>query len=219
MNKEYPEINILIADDHQLVIDGLKSMLLREAQYHVAAEASNGQQALSLVMADPQKFRIIITDITMPLMSGIDLCKSVKAQYPWIKVLILSMHNSISIVKDAVAAEADGYMLKNTGQDEFLKGLGRIVENGTYFSQDILPIIFSTLQKDKGSPLKSALSQREKEVLELIVQEYTSREIAEKLHISKQTVDTHRLNIMQKTNCQTLVGLIKYAIQSGFIKE
>lgn len=219
MSSERSEINILIADDHQLVIDGLKSMLLREAQYHVVAEASNGQQALSLIMADPQKFRIIITDITMPLMGGIDLCKTVKTQYPWIKVLMLSMHNSISIVKDAVAAEADGYMLKNTGQDEFLKGLGRIVENGTYFSQDILPIIFSTLQKDKGGPLKSALSQREKEVLELIVQEYTSREIAEKLHISKQTVDTHRLNIMQKTNCQTLVGLIKYAIQSGFIKE
>jgi len=212
-------INILIADDHQLVIDGLKSMLLKEERYHVLAEAPNGQQALDLIMAGPAKFQLIITDITMPLMGGIELCKALKAKDPDIKVLMLSMHNSISIVKDALAAEADGYMLKNTGQEEFLKGISRIMENGTYFSQDILPIIFSTLQKEKHHALRSALSQREKEVLELIVQEYTSREIADKLHISKQTVDTHRINIMQKTNCRSLVGLIKYAIQSGFIKE
>ncbi len=218
MNTIGSKINILIADDHQLVIDGLKSMLQKEEQYQVRAEAPNGRQALDLIMAAPEFFQLLITDITMPLMGGIELCKAVKAQYPHIKVLVLSMHNSISIVKDAVAAEADGYMLKNTGQEEFLKGMERIVENGTYFSQDILPVIFSTLQKEKSHPAKGTLSQREKEVLELIVQEYTSREIADKLHISKQTVDTHRINIMQKTNCQTLVGLIKYAIQSGFMK-
>lgn len=219
MNADDSILNILIADDHQLVIDGLKSMLLQEKRYQVAAESLNGQQALGQVMAAPGKFQLVITDITMPLMGGIELCKAIKRQYPHIKVLILSMHNSISIVKDALAAEADGYMLKNTGQDEFLKGINRIMENGTYFSQDIMPVIFSTLQKEKNQDIRNALSQREKEVLGLIVQEYTSREIADKLHISKQTVDTHRINIMQKTNCQTLVGLIKYAIQSGFVKE
>lgn len=219
MNADDSIFNILIADDHQLVIDGLKSMLLQEKRYQVAAESLNGQQALGQVMAAPGKFQLVITDITMPLMGGIELCKAVKRQYPHIKVLILSMHNSISIVKDALAAEADGYMLKNTGQDEFLKGINRIMENGTYFSQDIMPVIFSTLQKEKNQDIRNALSQREKEVLGLIVQEYTSREIADKLHISKQTVDTHRINIMHKTNCQTLVGLIKYAIQSGFVKE
>jgi DNA-binding NarL/FixJ family response regulator len=219
MNADDSIFNILIADDHQLVIDGLKSMLLQEKRYQVAAESLNGQQALDQVMAAPGKFQLVITDITMPLMGGIELCKAIKRQYPHIKVLILSMHNSISIVKDALAAEADGYMLKNTGQDEFLKGINRIMENGTYFSQDIMPVIFSTLQKEKNQDIRNALSQREKEVLGLIVQEYTSREIADKLHISKQTVDTHRINIMHKTNCQTLVGLIKYAIQSGFVKE
>lgn len=212
------KISIIIADDHQLVIDGLKSMLLKEERYHVVAEALNGQQALDQIIVDPEKFQLLITDITMPLLGGIELCKLVKSQNPHIKVLMLSMHNSISIVKDAVAAEADGYMLKNTGQDEFLKGISRIMEHGTYFSQDILPIIFNTFQKERVLTLKSALTQREREILELIVQEFTSKEIADKLHISKQTVDTHRINIMQKTNCQTLVGLIKYAIQSGFIR-
>jgi DNA-binding NarL/FixJ family response regulator len=151
-------------------------------------------------------------------MSGIELCKIIKEQFPHIKVLILSMHNSITIVKDALNAEADGYMLKNTGQDEFIKAIERVLGDGTYFSQDILPIILNLFQKEKKETLKNALTQREKEVLELIVQEYTSKEIAEKLFISKQTVDTHRINIMQKTDCKTLVGLIKYAIQSGYIK-
>lgn len=211
-------INLLIVDDHQLVIDGLKSMLSSQKNYVVKGEALNGQQAIEMINSKPNEFQLIITDITMPLLSGIELCKIVKEKHPNIKVLVLSMHNSIAIVKDALNAEADGYMLKNTGQEEFVNAIGRILGDGTYFSQDILPIILNLFQREKKETLKNTLTQREKEVLELIVQEYTSKEIAEKLFISKQTVDTHRLNIMQKTNCKTLVGLIKYAIQSGHIK-
>lgn len=218
MSNSKNKTNILIVDDHQLVIDGLKSMLASEKNYVIKGEALNGQQALEMITSKPEEYQLVVTDITMPLMSGIELCKIVKEQFPQIKVLILSMHNSITIVKDALNAEADGYMLKNTGQDEFIKAIERVLGDGTYFSQDILPIILNLFQKEKKETLKNALSQREKEVLELIVQEYTSREIAEKLFISKQTVDTHRINIMQKTDCKTLVGLIKYAIQSGYIK-
>lgn len=210
--------NILVVDDHQLVIDGLKSMLSFQKQFHIADEALNGQQAIDMIANNPNKYQLVITDITMPLISGIELCKLIKSEYNHIKVLILSMHNSISIVKDALNAEADGYLLKNTGQDEFVKAIDRILEDGTYFSQDILPVILNQFQKGKPLTSKNPLSQREKEVLELIVQELTSKEIADKLHISKQTVDTHRINIMQKTDCKSLVGLIKYAIQSGYIK-
>ncbi len=218
MSNSKNKTNILIVDDHQLVIDGLKSMLASEKNYVIKGEALNGQQALEMITSKPEEYQLVVTDITMPLMSGIELCKIIKEQFPHIKVLILSMHNSITIVKDALNAEADGYMLKNTGQDEFIKAIERVLGDGTYFSQDILPIILNLFQKEKKETLKNALSQREKEVLELIVQEYTSKEIAEKLFISKQTVDTHRINIMQKTDCKTLVGLIKYAIQSGYIK-
>lgn len=218
MSNSKSKTNILIVDDHQLVIDGLKSMLASEKNYVIKGEALNGQQALEMITSKPEEYQLVVTDITMPLMSGIELCKIIKEQFPHIKVLILSMHNSITIVKDALNAEADGYMLKNTGQDEFIKAIERVLGDGTYFSQDILPIILNLFQKEKKETLKNALSQREKEVLELIVQEYTSKEIAEKLFISKQTVDTHRINIMQKTDCKTLVGLIKYAIQSGYIK-
>lgn len=218
MSNAKNKTNILVVDDHQLVIDGLKSMLASEKNYIVKDEALNGQQALEMITAKPDAYQLVITDITMPLMSGIELCKIIKEKFPNIKVLILSMHNSITIVKDALNAEADGYMLKNTGQEEFIKAIERVLGDGTYFSQDILPIILNLFQKEKKETLRNTLTQREKEVLELIVQEYTSKEIADKLFISKQTVDTHRINIMQKTDCKTLVGLIKYAIQSGYIK-
>lgn len=218
MSSKIDRTNILLVDDHQLITDGLKRMLADEEQYLVSGEAINGQHAIDLIMANPTKFQLVITDITMPLLSGIELCKIIKTQFPTIKVLILSMHNSITLVKDAISAEADGYMLKNTGQDEFLNGIERILNHGAYFSQDILPIILNQFQKGNTQPSKSTLTHREKEVLELIVQELTSKEIADKLNISKQTVDTHRINIMQKTDCKTLVGLMKYAIQSGYIK-
>ncbi len=218
MSSNSVKINILLVDDHQLVIDGLKSMLSEGKQLQVSGEALNGQDAIDVISANPDKFQLVITDISMPLMGGVELCKLIKQQFPHIKVLMLSMHNSISIIKDSLTAEADGYMLKNTGQEEFLKGIDRIIGDGTYFSQDILPIILNQFQKEKPLLNKSSLTQREKEVLELIVQEFTSKEIAEKLNISKQTVDTHRINIMQKTDCKSLVGLIKYAIQAGFVK-
>lgn len=209
---------ILLADDHQLVLDGIKSMLSRNQDFIVEGEANNGQMALEMISTAPDKYQLLITDISMPLLNGIELCRIVKQQYPHIKVIVLSMHNSITIIKDALAAEADGYMLKNTGQDKFINALNRVVGEGTYFSQDIMPIILNQLQKDKVSPLKNNLTNREKEILELIIQEYTSKEIADKLFISKQTVDTHRINIMQKTECKTLVGLIKYALQTGLAK-
>lgn len=218
MSSKSLKINILLVDDHQLVIDGLKSMISAGKHLQVSAEALNGQQAIDIISANPEKFQLVITDITMPLMGGVELCKLIKQQFPQIKVLMLSMHNSISIIKDSLTSEADGYMLKNTGQEEFLKGIDRIIGDGTYFSQDILPIILNQFQKEKPLVNKSSLTQREKEVLELIVQELTSKEIADKLNISKQTVDTHRINIMQKTDCKSLVGLIKYAIQAGFVK-
>lgn len=212
------EFNLMLVDDHQLVIDGLKSMLITDNSYVVKNIALNGQQALELIKSNPNHYDLVITDITMPSMNGIELCRLIKQDFNHIKVIMLSMHNSISVIKDALNAEADGYMLKNIGQDEFLKGVNRVLEDGTFFSQEIMPIILNQHQKAKNNSIVSSLTHREKEVLELIVQELTSKEIAEKLFISKQTVDTHRINIMQKTNSKSVVGLIKYAIQIGLIK-
>ena len=216
MNGMTETISILIADDHQLVIDGIKSMLSTESYYNIAAEANDGQQALDLIKSNPAKYQLLITDISMPLLSGVELCKIVKQQYPEIKVLILSMYNSVSVVKEAVGAEADGYILKNTGKNEFLTALHRISDGGTFFTQDILPIIYNQYQKEKNQAQELAnLSQREKEILALLVREHTSEEIGQKLFISKKTVDNHRANILEKTKCRTTIGLVKYAIKNG----
>lgn len=207
---------ILIADDHQMIIDGLKSMLAGESRYHIYAEARDGKDAWSLIEERPTDCDLLVTDISMPLMGGTELCSKVKAQYPHIKVLILSMYNSNTVVKEAMLAEADGYILKNAGRDEFLTALHRISENGTYFSQDILPLIYQQYQKEKKQEAAYAeLSAREKEVLTLIVKEMTSEEIARELFISKKTVDTHRAHLLEKSRSRSTIGLVKFAIKNG----
>jgi len=209
-------INILIADDHQMVIDGLKSLLSGHEAYHVCDEANDGQAAYERIAAEPDKFQFLLTDISMPLLTGTQLCRMVKDKFPHIQVLILSMYNNTPAVKEAIMAEADGYILKNAGRDELLQAMHRIVAGGTYFSQDIVPIIYNQYHKQKMQDEQlSQLSQREKEVLALIVKELTSEEIANKLFISKKTVDNHRQHLLEKTNSKSTVGLVKFAIKSG----
>lgn len=209
-------INILIVDDHQMVVDGIKSMLGTENQYQIVAEANNGQQAFELIAANPNHYQVLLTDISMPLLTGTQLCKMVKAEFPQIQVLILSMYNNVAAVKESIMAEADGYILKNAGRTELLQALHRINNGGTYFSQDIVPIIYGQYNKQKiQDKLLAQLTLREREVLSLIVKELTSEEIAEKLFISKKTVDNHRQNILEKTQSKSTVGLVKFAIKSG----
>ncbi|MGE6219152.1 response regulator [Nubsella zeaxanthinifaciens] len=212
---EIEKVNILIADDHQMVIDGLKMMLDGDV-YQVISEANNGQEAIDLIQTQPEQYHLLLTDISMPLLSGTELCKMVKSQFPHIQVLVLSMYNNAQAVKEAVLAEADGYILKNSGRTELLQALHRITNGGTYFSQDIVPIIYGQYQKQKVKDEKlNVLSPREREILSLIVKEFTSEEIAEKLFISKKTVDNHRQNLFIKCNCKSTVGLVKYALANG----
>lgn len=213
---ENNKINILVADDHQMMLDGIKDMISKDAAYHIAAEANNGQAAYEIIVANPEKFNILLTDISMPLLTGTELCRMVKNEFPHIQVLILSMYNNAAAVKEAVLSEADGYILKNAGRDELLKALHRIANGGTFFSQDIIPIIYNQYNQQKLQSEKLVLlSTREKEILSLIVKELTSEEIAEKLFISKKTVDNHRQHILEKTNCKSTVGLVKFAVKLG----
>lgn len=211
-------VNILLADDHQLMIDGIKDMLSKNNYYRIAGEANDGQAAYEMIAANPGRFQLLLTDISMPLLTGTELCKMVKTEFPHIQVIILSMYNNTTAVKEAIFAEADGYILKNAGRDELLKALHRIIDGGTYFSQDIVPVIYNQYHKQKHQDEKlSLLSSREKEVLSLIMKELTSEEIALKLFISKKTVDNHRQHIMEKTNCKSTVGLVKFAVKLGIV--
>ncbi len=210
------KINILIADDHQMMIDGIKNLLSKESNCNIVDEANNGQVAYEKVASNPENFDLILTDISMPLLSGTELCKMIKSEFPHIQVLVLSMYNNSTAVKEAVLAEADGYILKNAGKDELLNAIHRISNGGTYFSQDIIPLIYNQYNKEKiQNEQLSLLTTREREILSLIVKEMTSEEIAETLFISKKTVDNHRQHILEKTGCKSTVGLVKFAIRLG----
>ena len=207
---------ILIVDDHQMFIDGLKSLLRKQETFVVVAEALNGQEALDII--EKQPIDIVISDISMPIMSGIELTRIIKDKYPNIKIIIVSMHNDHSVVSEIIMAEAEGYILKNTGKKELFDALNKVANHGTYYSNEVLSVMMQTIKIEKKTTEEiHPLSEREIEILKLIVEEYSSEQIAEKLFISKRTVDTHRINILTKTNSKTLVGLIKYAVRMNII--
>lgn len=207
--------NVLIVDDHQIVLDGLRS-ILKSSPFNIVGEAANGQQAFDFIKNSNTEIDLVLTDISMPIMSGTDLCILIKEAYPEIKVLILSMYDSAPMIREALAAEADGFVIKNTGKEDLLTGLQTIANNGHYYSKAIVPILMSQTEKTKKQIiLKEQLSEREIEVLTLILKEKTSEQIATTLNISKKTVDNHRASILNKTGYASTVGLVKYALSIG----
>lgn len=210
------EIRIVIADDHQMFIDGVRSLLSKEKKLNFVFEASNAEDALSFIKKN--EIDLLITDISMPGMSGTELTKKIKNEFPQIKVLVLSMFNDPAIVNDILQSEAEGYILKNTGKQELLSAISKIMDDGTYYSNEVMSLMLN--QKRKSANLaqtKEQLTERETEILKLVCEEYTTVGIAEKLFISPRTVDTHRKNILEKTQSKTIVGLIKYAFENNII--
>jgi DNA-binding NarL/FixJ family response regulator len=210
------EIKIVIADDHRMFIDGVKSLLSKEQKLIFVYEASNGEDALSFIRKN--EINLLITDISMPGMSGTELAKKVKQEFPQIKVLVLSMFNDPAIVNEILQSEAEGYILKNTGKQELLNAISKIMDNGTYYSNEVMNLMLNQNRKTRNKETnKELLTERETEILKLVCEEYTTIGIAEKLFISPGTVDTHRKNILEKTQSKTIVGLIKYAFENNII--
>jgi len=160
----------------------------------------------------------VITDISMPGMSGTELTKKIKQDFPNVKVLVLSMFKEKSIINEIVKAEAEGYILKNTGREELVSAIEKIVDNGTYYSHEVLSqLILKNSKVQKKSEFNTSLTERELEIIRLIAEELTTAEIADKLCISPRTVDTHRKNILEKTNSKTIVGLMKFIFENGIL--
>ncbi len=207
-------IKIIIADDHQLFIEGIKSLLKQEANYIFIGEANNASSAKELIIKNAVD--VLITDISMPGESGIELTKWVKTNYPDVKVLVLTMYKERSVIREILKSHAEGYILKNTSKEELITAIDKITDNSTYYSMEVLnQLLFNS--KDKNSihlGFNPTLTPREIEIVKLISEEYTTADIAKKLFLSTRTVDTHRKNIFEKTGSKTIVGLMKYVFDN-----
>jgi len=218
MNME--PMKVLVVDDHQLMIEGLKSLLEVEEDIASVAGANSMTEALDFLKSNT--IDVILMDINMPGNSGIEATEEIKKLYPSIKVIALTMHDDISIITKMVKAGASGYILKRTNMNEVIDALRIVNSNGRYLSNNAQQIIMdnigtSTNVADEKEEIKPSLSSREIEVLTLIAKEYNNEQIAEKLFISERTVEAHRRNIFIKTKTKSIVGLIKYAISKGLI--
>lgn len=198
-------ITVGLVDDHQMFLDGIVSVLSTQNDFSVLFVENNAQAALDrLKLKQPD---IIISDISMPDMNGIEFIKKVKERYPEIKILVLSMFENLQTF-----ANMDGYLLKETDKEELITAINTIVlNNGKYFKT-------TKNEMDTFEFKHSILSPREKEIIQLIANEYTTDEIAEHLFISKGTIETHRKNIFFKLQVKNIAGLIKKAIYLGIVK-
>lgn len=213
MKKE--KICLAIVDDHQIVIDGLKSLLQGYNQFNVVIECTQPLQMLQLL--DKNKIDILLTDVMMPGMNGAELSKEVRKKHPEIKILALSMSGQGDLVNQMIEdADIAGYVLKNIGKSELITALEKISDGGIYFSDEVLQEMTKagTLKKEAE---EVHLTAREIEIVKLIEKELNNKQIAETLFLSERTVETHRKNIFRKTKTSGVIGLIKFAYEHKLI--
>lgn len=211
---------VLLVEDHTIVRQGLKR-LLEERGIDVVGEAGDGQEAVRMARELQPDF--IVMDISLPKLNGIDATRKIKKELPEVSVIMLTIHSEESYILKALDAGAKGYLLKDTVADELFNAIG-VMEKGEYFlSSSISPGIIDEYKKfvSKGKKIDefSRLTNREREILKLISEGYTSKKIAEMLYISVKTVDNHRANIMNKLNIHDTAGLVRYAIRIGLVDE
>lgn len=210
------KLKIFIVDDHQILIDGIESMLKGISEFEVVGKSLDGNLALEF-LSDNQ-VDVLLTDLYMPKMTGIELTQKVKKNFPEVKVLALSVSYDVSIVHDLIDAGIAGFIIKTIGRDELIEAIHEIAKGNIYFSREVSNEILRSLSNRNDVEEENYhLTEREIEIVKLIAQEFSNGEIAKKLCISERTVETHRKNIYRKTNTKTIVGLIKYAVEHRLI--
>lgn len=209
--------NILLADDHKLFLDGLIRLIEQDASLQVAYYAYNGAYIARYIDShQEEKIDLVIADISMPEMDGIALTLYVKERRPDTKVLIVSMHTDVSMIDTLVQHDVDGYLSKNTSSEEFIKAIHSILKGEKYFADSVKQAYVDSVFKKEKATLE-ILSGREKDVLKLIAQEYTTQEIADQLFLSKHTIESYRKTLLAKLKVRNLAGLTKFAIKLGLI--
>ncbi|TAJ08173.1 DNA-binding response regulator [Marinilabiliaceae bacterium JC017] len=213
-------VKILLTDDHAMIRQGIKSFLDKDG-FLVVGEANNGIEALEYMKAN--EVDVLVTDIMMPEMDGISLTKAVKKQHPDINILALTMLNESYNIKQMLSAGAIGYILKDCTQEELRKAIETVAQGKNYYSQDVTEIIMEGLttqpKAKKRLVTEIPLTKREKEILHLICKEKSNQEIADELFISARTVEAHKRNLLEKTGCKNIAGLVLYAMERKLFND
>jgi DNA-binding NarL/FixJ family response regulator len=208
------KIKVVIADDHTIVREGIRSLLEAREDIAVVGEASTGTEAIEKTEA--LKPDVAIIDISMPILNGLEATLRIKKSVPQCKVLVLTMHENKESVRQVLRAGASGYLVKKSAASQLFDAIEAVFKGEAFFSPSISKMLLEEFKEDAG-PLEKALSFREREVLQLVAEGHTNREISELLHISVKTVEGHKDNIRRKLGIQDTAGLIKYAIQQRMI--
>ena len=210
MNLPYP-IRVALVDDHSLVRDGIKALLAVMAPLEVVGEAENGADAIEMVgRCQPD---LLLVDISLRDMNGLELTRVLRSQYPSLKVLVLSMYDNYEYVSESVRSGASGYVLKNAPSREIIAAIEAIASGGTFYSAEIAQRLIADKNTD------NELTPRESQVLYKMAQGLNNKEMARELDISVRTVETHRLSIRRKLNIDKPAALVKYAIDHGIISR
>lgn len=211
------KIRVVLVDDHPLVLDGISARLEGESTLEVVGMANDGQQALTV--AAELSPDVVLMDISMPVMNGFEAAERFREDLPDIKVLILSMHDDREYIVKLIKCGAAGYVLKDVSSSELVSAIETVYRGGTYFSSGASQALFSQFEQDKpvAEPQQEALTGREKDVLKLVAEGNSNKEIARTLDISVRTVETHRQNIKSKLDIHTAAGLTRYAIEHNLV--
>lgn len=215
------KIRILLADDHTLIRTGIATLLQTSRDFEVVGEAQDGEEAIE--KTKQLRPDVIIIDLSMPKLSGIEATQIIKKEYPDVNVLVLTMHESEEYVYQILKSGAAGYVLKSAGKEELSAAIRAVVRGERFFSPRVSQImaegylrrVDATGEHAQGEDVP--LTKREKEILTLVVKGLTNQQIADQLSISPRTVDTHRTNIMQKLDIHDVVNLVRYAIERGIV--
>ncbi len=207
-------INILIADDHKVLMDGFVSIFKNVEDFHVVASVNNGQEVLDKLKET--EVDIVLLDINMPVLNGVETCKKISKDYPQVKVIALSMYRESSFVKRMKQNGAKGYLLKDDSADIIIEAIHTVSKGKEYYSDQLKNILFNQVFEEKTFNT-AAVTKREKEVLELIAEGMTNKEIGDKLFVSNHTIISHRKNLIEKFNAKNTAELVKLAIEKGVI--
>lgn len=203
----------MIADDHQVIIDGLKSLVEGE-EIEAIGEALTGQELMDKLSRNTPD--VVLVDINMPQMDGIEASTMIRKKFPLVKIVILTMYDKPEFIRNLVSIGVNGYLLKNTGKTELLTAIRKVYAGEDYFSREVSKTLISSM-KSSVFDQQVQLTKREKEVLKLIAKGLSTSEISEELFVSTHTVDTHRKNLLGKLQIKNTAGLVRFAFENGYV--